>query len=404
MIYISPLAYQKIVTAQGFKTWEVGFYGITDDDDITRIHDVFMPEQECHDSRNEFNEMSVSNYAASYLKKDYSMRQLLSVWIHTHPGKGKPAPSKDDKEMFDRIMEQCGNVGLMLIASENDMRGWLRVKPIQGLKRTLESVEEVTIDWTMDTANMFRFKKWKKRHDKVVSLLPTAYVAPTGSSSYQKCLRCQTWKPMAGDMRCSESTCYTSIRTLCQECRDTMGSRCLPCWMEHLKDVKKECEKDKEEQIRAEALALVGPSEEEATEGCTGECKLCTIECDARGETYDPTAGDTAVDVKTCDGVCAKCPYDECNIRNEAYAPSEYCDTKCADCLETFCYDRDETPVNMNCTGDCGHCTEQEKCEYALSELIEEAEAEAEYQLKLEDAKIDDLAERNTRDYNGLDY
>ena len=336
MIHISPLAYQKIVTAQGFKTWEVGFYGITDDDDITRIHDVFMPEQECHDSRNEFNEMSVSNYAASYLKKNYSMRQLLSVWIHTHPGKGKPAPSKDDREMFDRMMEQCGNVGLMMIASENDMVGWLRVKPIKGLKRTLESVEEVTIDWTMDTVSVFRYEKWKKRHDTVVTLLPVAYVAPTGSSNYRKCPRCSSWKPQVGEARCSMSTCYTTIGTVCQECRDVMGNRCMPCYTEHL------CGKNKD------AIALDGP-----------------------------------VEVTTCNGVCAKCKLEECSIRLEDYAPSEYCDTKCVDCYETFCYDRDDIPSTMNCGGTCGYCLDADACEFALSEVIEEAEAEAEYQLEL---------------------
>jgi proteasome lid subunit RPN8/RPN11 len=353
---MSPLAYQKVVTAIDFNSWEVGFYGITDDDDVTRIHDVFMPEQECNDARNEFDDASVNEYVASYLKRKYSHRQLTTVWIHTHPGSGKPIPSLDDRDMHKSMLEYGGDIAIMIIATKTHIKAWLKANTPKGLDRVVESEEDVEVDWTMNTIGKFRLDKWKKRHAQVVThLAPPAVVVHSGSASQRKCPRCFQWKPALQYRSCSNVSCSVSLLDYCQVCREATGMRCMLCCTN--------------EQLVREAQArrnsggiynphLMGPvHDDELTEE-----DITAVE-DVKDDSY------TSVQ---CDHYCAMCPDATCEARSTPYDASDWCDAKCESCDEVYCYERTDLWTGMDCEGHvCDTCEYADRCEYSLPHLAD---------------------------------
>jgi hypothetical protein len=363
MIRLSPLAFQKIITAVNFNAWEVGFYGITEPDDVTAIVDVFMPEQQCNAGRNEFDEQSVSEYVAGYLKTGYHMRQLTTVWIHTHPGSGMPTPSSftggaqvGDVQMFDRMMKHGGQVGIMLIATKDSMKAWLRVKPVAGLKRSLETEEKVEIDWSMDCVNRFSYKRWKKRHSKVVTFLAPPVVTHAGSYGYgvgghnvnhipaspinEQCTECRVFKSKAGVVKrkCINAGCSNETKAICWECHIGNDRLCYSCFLASL-------EADSKEQEDKESVAIV----------------------DADGRVLDR-------EDPTCEYDCVRCYLNACSARMEEYDPAVDCIGECDTCTEPWCYSRDATPAHMNCHGGCTMCTLNKTCEYCID--LDEIEAE----------------------------
>jgi hypothetical protein len=342
-ITISPLAYQKIITANSFSAWEVGFYGITDDDDVTRVHDVFMPEQKCNAGRNEFDEASISEYVTSYLKKGYSHRQLTTVWIHTHPGSGVPAPSADDKEMFERMTDHGGDIAVMIIATKTDMKGWIRANMVRGLQRVAESTEEVEVDWSMDTPQRFITANWHKRYKRVVSELKTTVVVPVGNATTRQCSRCRVWKPFEDYKSCKNPKCFNSLATVCGSCREAMNGLCQPCWL-----------KTPLSEQKANTHTQVQVWERPAA--CDYDCCNCTEECGQRRVAHEV---DTTIEA------------------------SDYCDTDCTLCSERYCYDRtDIWPAYNDClhtydvddfgVANCRPCSEFNLCPYAAEPLDED--------------------------------
>jgi hypothetical protein len=351
-VVMSPLAYQKIITANDFKSWEVGFYGITDDDDITRIHDVFMPEQKCHNGRTEFDEKSVSQYVAGYLKNDFSMRQLLSVWIHTHPGNGVPVPSQDDWDTFNRMMNHCGNVGMMMISTKNHMKAWIKAKPIKGLKIKLECTRPVEIDWTMNTLAKFNYDRWKARHERLVTELHVPakvitipahisvnnhHIGNTLTGAHKKCLSCFTWKQDVTTRNCREIDCRLWAKDICWDCYTKQNYKCVLCWDEDSKAIS----------------------------------RLTDIPVD--DVTVDDQLSFEQIERPTdCDAVCIDCPALECDNRTDEYDASNDCEGNCEVCSEPNCEGRDTVPHHIDCKGLCDTCSELMNCEYVLLDKVKD--------------------------------
>jgi hypothetical protein len=349
-VVMSPLAYQKIITANDFKSWEVGFYGITDDDDITRIHDVFMPEQKCHTGRTEFDEKSVSQYVAGYLKNDFSMRQLLSVWIHTHPGNGVPAPSNDDWDTFNRMMDHCGNVGMMMICTKKHMKAWIKARPIKGLKIKLECTRDVEIDWTMNTLAKFNYERWKTRHERLVTeleapakvvtvpanvIVPNHHIGGTNTAVHSKCMKCHTWKADVTTRMCREVNCRLWCKDICWECYQKQDYKCVLCWEED--------------------NTVIDTTDVEVT----GDNSLAFAELEVG-----------------CDNNCICCPALECDNRTEEYDASEDCEGECCLCSEPNCEGRDAVPHHIDCKGLCDTCSELMNCEYVLLDKVKDYDDE----------------------------
>jgi hypothetical protein len=319
MIYLSPLAYQKIITARDFNGWEIGFYGITDADDITRINDVYMPVQECDTGQTEFDDKDVNEYVTKYTKSGYSMKQLLSVWIHTHPGNGIPKPSGHDNETFGDILGM-GHSGIMIICSNNHIKAWLQVSNIAGLKESITVEQDVEIDWKMDSGQKFIYENWKKRHTRVVSLLPTKWQkeqmerenalaerpAPKfhgfgydGSDQCPLCLKSMTYNPC---YQCD--TCHKIINA-CYSCWILDDRLCNDCLAKSLNEF--EAEKDKIKDTN-----------------CDGYCENCRVsECKSRTVDYDPA--------QECDGDCGMCETEKCEMR-DAHPAFGDCFGYCEDC------------------------------------------------------------------------
>jgi hypothetical protein len=361
MIYLSPQAYHKIKTAIEFSTWEVGFYGVTEDDDITRVLDVYMPIQKCNDHRNEFDDADVNRYVANQLKKGLTHRQLTSVWIHTHPeasvGRAVPLPSKDDKEMHEAMVE-CGvGVSVMIILTKSAIKAWVKAK-VPGLKRVIESEEDVNVDWLMDAPEKFRVDKWRKRYERVVSHLepePVVPVVASGSGgTHRKCIKCHCWRPSQPYSPCSEQKCYLGVGDICEDCRAIMGGRCSACYEKYIF-------------IREANKALCGNKAQPRLPLIDTQGYELTVD-DPPVESVHPDNPPANKDNPDCDNRCYACPMDPCPERYEEYDPSAECDADCCNCIETFCLERDQVPSDCRCLGNCANCSVTERCEWKVSE------------------------------------
>ena len=347
MIRLSPLAFQKIVTAQSFKSWEVGFYGMTLENDVTRVVDVYMPKQKCNDGRNEFDDKDVGSYVGKYLKKGYTHRQLTAVWIHTHPGAGEPRPSKDDTDMFNTLCESGGNINIMVIATKDKIKAWVKCR-IDGWPDVVESEEEVKVDWSLDSREKFTLKRWKKAHDNRVTELP----APVYNNSFsgngpvnihrnmgfntsRQCHKCFGFKANVTDRICRNTGCDHKTN-YCWDCYTSSDGLCISCRQKAIEETHK------------------GPKEP-------------TVQARADDRDVCPVFGDGRQ--------CSDCNTIGCGTRKEEYVDIDNCEEDCSACLVEYCYRRSDIPDHFNCGIDgCDTCAEYHTCAFSACREAEDVD------------------------------
>jgi hypothetical protein len=118
-VSFTPRAWSKIMLAQhAVEDKEVGFFGISDPEDLLLITDVWMPSQEIGGASVEFDDDSIADGVEKFAAEGIYPVRCTRVWIHTHPGMAC-VPSSTDETTWDELFGGS-SWGAMVIVNDDD--------------------------------------------------------------------------------------------------------------------------------------------------------------------------------------------------------------------------------------------------------------------------------------------
>ena len=111
----APLAWLKLRLFLHAGDTEVGFFGISDEDDLLYVQDIVALKQHVTAVSVQFEDNAVADYFDHCADAGISPSRCGRVWIHTHPG-DSPEPSTVDEETFARVFGNCDWAIMAIIA------------------------------------------------------------------------------------------------------------------------------------------------------------------------------------------------------------------------------------------------------------------------------------------------
>jgi proteasome lid subunit RPN8/RPN11 len=115
----SPTAWAKIRFLLGQAKTEIGGMGISLEDDLTYVDDIFIPKQKCTSVTVEFDDDSIADFTDDMIDLGYKPNQFLRIWIHTHPGM-KTSPSAMDEDTFKRAFGNCDWAAMVIVSDVDE--------------------------------------------------------------------------------------------------------------------------------------------------------------------------------------------------------------------------------------------------------------------------------------------
>ena len=104
-LFIPADVYDKILFMRDVAKAEVGFYGISEEDDLLHLEDIQLPKQKVSVVTVDFDDAGLLEYADRMEAKDIDVARSTKIWMHTHPGPS-PDPSRTDEQTFARLVSQ----------------------------------------------------------------------------------------------------------------------------------------------------------------------------------------------------------------------------------------------------------------------------------------------------------
>jgi hypothetical protein len=114
-LWIAPLAWLKLRLFLHAGPTEVGFFGVSTEDDLLYIQDLAVPKQTVSGASVSFDDESVADHFETCVEAGIPPARCGRVWIHTHPGRS-PNPSTVDEETFDRVFSSCDWAVMAIVA------------------------------------------------------------------------------------------------------------------------------------------------------------------------------------------------------------------------------------------------------------------------------------------------
>jgi hypothetical protein len=115
VLRFAPLAWLKLRLFLHAGDTEVGFFGISAEDDLLYVQDLFVPKQTTSSVTVQFHDVSVADYFEDCAEKGIAPVRCGRVWIHTHPG-DSPTPSNTDEGTFGRVFGSCDWAIMAIVA------------------------------------------------------------------------------------------------------------------------------------------------------------------------------------------------------------------------------------------------------------------------------------------------
>lgn len=116
----SPTAWAKLLFLRDIGDTEVGGFAVTPEDDLLYVDDFILPKQTCGYAHTDLEDEAVADYVDEMIDQGYQPKQILRIWIHTHPNMSA-SPSGTDENTFERVFGGC-DWAVMAIVSRNGDR------------------------------------------------------------------------------------------------------------------------------------------------------------------------------------------------------------------------------------------------------------------------------------------
>ena len=142
VLRFSPLAWLKLRLFLHAGETEVGFFGISDKEDLLNVQEIVAPKQHTTAISVHFDDVSVADYFEDCADKAIAPARCGRIWIHTHPG-SSPSPSTVDEETFARVFGNCDWAIMAIVARGGDT--YVRMSFSAGPSGTVRIPIEV--DW-----------------------------------------------------------------------------------------------------------------------------------------------------------------------------------------------------------------------------------------------------------------
>ena len=141
---------------------EIGFFGIADDpEDLFLVTRLMMPKQECTTVTVVFDDDDLALEADKLYSEGLEPRQVLRVWIHTHPG-NSATPSGTDWETFGNKFNDPDWAVMAILAKGGDFQAYLRERNDWYPEPTVSKIEAEIIEDEWETDD------WQKLLDEKV--------------------------------------------------------------------------------------------------------------------------------------------------------------------------------------------------------------------------------------------
>ncbi|KKN65992.1 hypothetical protein LCGC14_0475840 [marine sediment metagenome] len=172
----SQLCWMKLTHLRDKTQNEIGFFGITDKDDLLLVKDVVVVKQEVSQASANFDDNGVADYFDDCVDKGLKPEQFGRIWIHTHPTFG-PSPSSIDEDTFARVFGKCHWSVMCIVAGDGTSYARLQYN-IGPKSKTIISVKVLT---EMHIPDEYR-KLWGAEYDEKVTM--TNWGFPIASAGY----------------------------------------------------------------------------------------------------------------------------------------------------------------------------------------------------------------------------
>jgi len=118
VLKVTPYVWQKLLYLRDKSQNEIGFFGITKEDDPLYIIDLAVLKQKVGPASVEFDGPDIARFWMKCDSENLIPAQYTRVWIHTHPG-NSATPSGTDENTFTRHWGQSDWALMVVVARDN---------------------------------------------------------------------------------------------------------------------------------------------------------------------------------------------------------------------------------------------------------------------------------------------
>jgi proteasome lid subunit RPN8/RPN11 len=125
VLRFTPTAWAKLLFLRDVGVTEIGGFGLAAADDLLRVEDIVLVEQECTAVHVEFDDQSVANLFDAQVDAGRKPAEFGRIWIHTHPG-SSAEPSSTDEHTFARVFGATDWAVMFILARRGQTYARLR--------------------------------------------------------------------------------------------------------------------------------------------------------------------------------------------------------------------------------------------------------------------------------------
>jgi proteasome lid subunit RPN8/RPN11 len=125
VLRFTPTAWAKLLFLRDVGVTEIGGFGLAAADDLLRVEDIVLVEQECTAVHVEFDDQSVANLFDAQVDAGRKPAEFARIWIHTHPG-SSAEPSSTDEHTFARVFGATDWAVMFILARRGQTYARLR--------------------------------------------------------------------------------------------------------------------------------------------------------------------------------------------------------------------------------------------------------------------------------------
>lgn len=158
----SPIAWAKLIYIRDLGNTEVGFFGISDIDDMLCVKDIAVIKQKASTVTIDFDTDWLVNWYDDQRDLGLQPVQYGRIWIHTHPA-SSATPSSTDEKTFADTFEGYSWAVMAIVARGGET--YARLKCLQPTEFEIEI--SVVVDYSL-SFDASKHEEWKKEYEELV--------------------------------------------------------------------------------------------------------------------------------------------------------------------------------------------------------------------------------------------